>query len=212
MKKLYAAIFIILTLTACNIESKPLLGQAELQSVIDAAASLNSGRYVITNLTTGEPQEVFSFMFTDDGTQIWLDETEYLDADTGEYVRSYTYYDGVNITTSDGTETPAVYTKDAPYQMSTGVLLFFIPDLVKSAASHTTDDGFTVYTWEYDAQKLKQNTAALSDILSFKTTYLFDVEGAFLAMTEHITYENAPPSDYQIEIIDKNKVTEIIVD
>jgi hypothetical protein len=212
MKKFFAAIFIVLMLTACNTAREPLLGQAELQSVIDAAASLSSGRYVITNLATGEPQEVFSFMFTEDGTQIWLDETEYKDADTGEYVRSYTYYDGVNITTSDGTSTPAVYTKDEPYQMSTGVLLFFIPDLVKTATVNTTDDGFTIYTWDYDVQKLTQNSPALSGAQTFKTTYLFDSEGIFLAMTEHITYEVDPPSDYQIEIIERNEVTEIVLD
>jgi hypothetical protein len=199
-------------LTACTPQTEILVGQAELQSVIDAAASLNSARYVITNLTTGEPQEVFSFMFTEDGTQIWLDETEYLDAETGEYVRTYSYYDGVNVTSSDGTVTPAVYTKDEPYQMSTGVLLFFIPDLVKTASVDTTDDNFTIYTWDYDVEKLKESATAMSGALTFKTTYLFDTEGSFLAMTEHITYETDPPSDYQIEIIERNEVKEIVVD
>ncbi|MDR0986151.1 MAG: membrane lipoprotein lipid attachment site-containing protein [Ruminococcus sp.] len=213
MKKFLSAILILLTLTACGIgEPALLVGQAEIQSVIDAAASMNSGRYVITNLATGEPQEVFSFMFTEDGTQIWLDETEYRDASTGEYVREYRYFDGTVEKSSDGSETTASYTKDEPYQMSTGVLLFFIPGLVETAVESTTDDGFTVYTWDYDAKKLREQSSALANVLTFRTTYLFDTEGNFLVMTEHITYENEPPSDYQIEIIDRNAVTEIILD
>jgi hypothetical protein len=194
------------------IPEKNIVGRAEIQSVIDAAASLNSARYIITNLATGEPQEVFSFMFLPDGTQIWLDETEYFDGETGEYVTNYRYFDGEKIVSSDGTETPAVYTKDAPYEMSTGVLLFFIPDLVAVGMETTTDDGFTVYTWEYDMEKLHESTSALEGAVSFKTTYLFDTEGNFLAMTEHIAYENEEPSDYQIEIIEKNEVEEIILD
>ncbi|MDR0904223.1 MAG: hypothetical protein LBM59_06285 [Ruminococcus sp.] len=212
MKKFLSVIFIILTLTACGAEEKILVGQPEIQSVIDAAASLNSGRYIITNLTTGEPQEVFSFMFLEDKTQIWLDETEYKDAETGEYVRNYRYFDGKLEKSSDGSETPAVYTKDEPYQMSTGVLLFFIPGLVKTAEEVITDDGFTMYVWDYDIEKLRSQSDALAEVLTFRTTYLFDTAGEFLAMTEHITYENSPPSDYQIEIIERNEVTEIIVD
>ncbi|MDR0943158.1 MAG: hypothetical protein LBM41_01345 [Ruminococcus sp.] len=199
----------ILGFSGCLRSENEFIGRAEIQSVVDAAANFDSARYVITNLQTGEVQEIFSFYYKEDKTQIWLDEKEFYNEATGVTESSYQYYDGVNVTDSDGNAAAATYNRDEPYSMSTGVLLFFLPDLVASGTSTVTDDGFTVYTQEYDMERLHEKTNAMAGAVSFKTTYLFDTDGEFLAMTEHIAYENKDPSDYQIEIIDINNVTAV---
>jgi hypothetical protein len=212
MKKFLSAIVLIsalLVFSGCLRAENEFVGRAEIQSVVDAAATYDSARYLITNLQNGEVQEVFSFLYTEDGTQIWLDEKEVYNAESNVTMTSYEYYNGTNVISSDGSSVSAKFNRDEPYSMSTGVLLFFIPDLVAAGSQSVTDDGFTVFVQEYDIEKLHKKTNAMAGAVSFKTTYLFDTDGKFLAMTEHIEYSDKSPSDYQIEIIDINSVTSI---
>jgi hypothetical protein len=182
-------------------------GKAKIQDVIDAAAKYQSGRYIITNLQTGTPEQIFSFMFDESEREIWLDEI----ADgTGEII-SFRYFNGENIVHANGDIEGATYTRDKPYSMGTGVLLFFIPALVASGTMTAgTGDfaGCTVYEQIYDVAKVQEATGSFSDAISFKTTYLFEGD-TFLAMTQNIDYADGRADNYQIEIIDINAVTSI---
>jgi hypothetical protein len=214
MKKIIfvlVVVAVIISFSGCLRTENEFIGRAEIQSVVDAASAYDSARYVITNLGDGEIGEIFSFYYTGDGTQIWLDEKEFYNEKLDIIESSYQYYDGVNVTDSDGNKAAATYNRKEPYPMSTGILLFFIPDLVASGTTYVTDDGFTVYAQEYDMERLHEKTNAMTGAVSFRTTYLFDTDGKFLAMTEHIAYDDPEkaPSDFQIEIIDINNVTSI---
>jgi hypothetical protein len=204
-------IFVTFGFSGCLRTENEFIGRAEIQSVVDAASAYDSARYVITNLQDGEVGEIFSFYYTEDGTQIWLDEKEFYNEKLDVTESSYQYYDGKNVTDSDGNSAAATYNRKEPYAMSTGILLFFIPELVASGSTYVTDDGFTVYAQEYDMERLHEKTNAMAGAVSFKTTYLFDTEGKFMAMTEHIAYSDPAktPSDFQVEIIDINNVTSI---
>jgi hypothetical protein len=208
-----ALILSLCLLCSCQSDDMDFPGRAKIQSVIDTAAKYGSGRYIITNLQTGIPEQIFSFMFDENDREIWLDEI----ADgTGEIV-SYRYYDGENILYTNGDIESAVYTRTEPYNMGTGVLLFYIPTLVASGTMTvaTKQSGYgadltgcTIYEQVYDLEKLQKASGSFTDAVSFKTSYLFRGE-TFLAMTEHIEYADGRLDNYQIEIIDINAVTAV---
>ncbi|MDR0943207.1 MAG: hypothetical protein LBM41_01600, partial [Ruminococcus sp.] len=138
MKKIIYALILIITMlsfSGCLREQNEFIGRAEIQSVVDAASAYDSARYVITNLQNGDVQEIFSFYYKEDGTQIWLDEKDFYNDQFDGYESFYRYFDGVNVTDSDGNSAPATYNREEPYDMSTGVLLFFIPELVATGST-----------------------------------------------------------------------------
>jgi hypothetical protein len=203
-------IALMFTFTSCaSEEAVDFPGKSNIQTVVDNAAQYNSARYIITNLQNGRVEEVFSFYFDDTGRQIWLDETE---VESGGVIKTgYRYYDGANITDETGKIEAATYTKDEPYGMSTGELLFFIPGLIEYGTENKETgmgDKTVMYEQFYDIKKLAKSSDSFENIESFKTTYLFE-GSTFLAMTEHITYKGGVSFDYQIEIIDVNNIESI---
>jgi outer membrane protein assembly factor BamB len=203
-------LLIITLLTSCSLIAEPEFpGKAQIAAVIAEAAAYDSGRYLATNLDTGELEEVFSFMYLPDGRQIWLDEIETADAE-GNIKSTYRYYDGAVITDETGKTEAAEYTRENPYDMSTGVLLFFLPRMVSGGTETVTPEGYTAYEQIYDVELMKRRAQGIDTTTAFRTTYLFDKDGQFLAMTEHITRDDGTVSNYQISLLDVNGVDSII--
>jgi outer membrane lipoprotein-sorting protein len=202
-------IALIFTLSGCKNDGPDFPGKDKIQSAVDRAAGYTSGRYVITNLQNGNVEEVFSFMFDEKERQIWLDETETLE--DGNTKTGFRYYDGEFMTDETGKTTARTYTKDEPFDMSTGSLLFYIPALIEYGTENYDTgmgEGFVMYEQVYNNEKLQKNSDSFENIESFTTTYLFEND-TFVAMTEHIKYKNGAAFDYQVEIIDINNVKSI---
>jgi hypothetical protein len=210
LMKTFAVAAMVALLAGCSlIKGVDFPGKTEIEAIRSEAAAYDSARYIATNVESGNLEETFSFMFKPDGTEIWLDEIFKQGTDGKMTVGSYKYYDGTNVVDQTGATTAAKYTKKKPYDMGTGILLFYVPTLVQSGKSETLPAGGTLYTQDYDPTRLANNKASIGDAKSFTTTYLFDKSGKFVMMTENVVDKSDKLSGYQIAIEDINAVTEI---
>ena len=212
VKKIIPILFIIvcLTLTGCSIKKENSLhGKEQIEALREEAKGWQSGRYLLTDLVTGETDQVFSFMYDTDGSQIYLYEKVIDNNYYAEYYgRGLLYiFDGENVavynTESDGYES---YSKDNPHPYSTGDLLFYENLFVMSSAESTDDKGNITYMYNYDTDKI--NKALGTSLTKFVTTYTFDSEGNFLDFTQSNS-DGSEDVSYMIELLDINALTEI---
>lgn len=216
MKKIFAALLLIVctaagaaALSGCSLKKEyELAGRERVEAFRNEAAGWRSGRYLLTNIDTGNTDRVFSFMYNEDGTQSYLYEA----AEDGNYYAEYSdgsllyVVDGGNAAViNEGGEGYAKYTEEEPHPYSKGELLFYVNLFVKSSAEAPADGG-TSYVYYYDTEKI--NGTLGTTLTEFYTKYVFDGTGAFLYFEQHST--NAEGSyAYRIECIDMNALTEI---
>ncbi len=201
-------LLICICLTGCSLKKVvELEGREQVEAFIAEAAEWQSGRYMLTNLDTGEADQVFSFVNNSDGTQSYLYEriadgvlyTEYSDGKvycTGEG-DAFTAYD-------DGTT--GIFSAENPHPYSTGNLLFYVNLYASGSTSETDSEGNVIYTYTYDTEKI--NKALGTSLSSFVTTYSFDKDGGFLNFTQKNS-DGTSSYAYMIEVLDVNSVTEI---
>ena len=212
MKKILPILFIIVCLTfgGCSIKKENSLhGKEQVEALREEAKGYTSGRYLLTNLSTGDTDQVFSFMYDTDGSQIYLYEKVTGDIYYAEYYGGGLLYifDGENVSVyNTGSGEYATYTKDAPHPYSVGELLFYENLFVMSSAESTDGEGNVTYMYNYDTDKI--NKALGTSLTKFVTTYTFDSEGAFLSFTQSNS-DGAEDYSYKIEVIDVNALTEI---
>lgn len=212
MKKLIPILLIICcTLVGCSLKKEyDLCGKEQVEAFRSEASSWQSGRYLLTNLDTGEMNQAFSFMNNSDGTQTYLYERV---SDEGEYYAEYSggseFYliDGDTVSlhkeSSDGY---IAYDSENPHPYSTGGLLFYENLFVKGSEESTDEQGNVTYIYTYDTEKI--NEALNTSLTEFVTTYTFDKDGGFLYFTQSSTNAEASYS-YMIEVIEANALTEI---
>ena len=214
MKKTLPILFIIvsltLTLTGCSIKKENSLhGKEQVEALREEAKGWQSGRYLFTNLETGEMYQAFSFMYGTDGVQTCL----YEQVTDGNYYAEYN--DGNRLYVTDG-ESAAVYNtgsggyesynKENPHPYSTGDFLFYENLFVQSSAESSDSQGNVTYLYNYDTDKINKTLG--TTLKSFVTTYTFDQSGNFLYFTQ--TNSNGETEySYRIDLVDINSLTEI---
>lgn len=214
MKKIIPILFIIvsltLTLTGCSFRKENSLhGKEQVEALREEAKGWTSGRYLFTDLDTGETNQVFSFMYNADGSQTYL----YEQVNGGSYYAEYN--DGNRIYVLDG-ETVSVYNagsgeyasydREDPHPYSTGDLLFYENLFVKSSGESTDDKGNITYLYNYDTDKINESLG--TSLTKFVTSYTFDNEGNFLYFTQ-TNSDGKKDYAYMIELLDMDALTEI---
>ncbi|MBP1549638.1 MAG: hypothetical protein J6A05_06500 [Oscillospiraceae bacterium] len=197
----------LMSLTGCSLKKVVELdGREQVEAFVAEAKTWQSGRYLLTNVVTGETDQVFSFMNNADGTQSYLYER------LVDGVIFVEYSDGVRYYKSDA-EVVAIYddgtgicTTENPHPYSTGDLLFYVNLYALGSSSETDDEGNVTYTYIYDTAKI--NEALGTALSSFSTTYTFDKDGNFLYFTQKNS-DGVSGYSYMIEIIDENAITEL---
>lgn len=212
MKKLIPLLLIICcTLVSCSLKKEyDLYGKEQIEAFRNEAGSWQSGRYLLTNLDTGNMNQAFSFINNSDGSQTYLYEKV---SDEGAYYAEYSGNDEFYLIDGDevslhkkGSDSYIAYDLENPHPYSTGGLLFYENLFVKSSEESTDEQGNITYTYTYNTEKI--NNALNTSLTKFVTTYTFDKNGSFLYFTQ--TNSNAEASySYMIEIIDANTLTEI---
>lgn len=212
MKKIFAVLLLIVCVTAlggCSLKKEyELAGKGKIEAFRNEAKGWRSGRYLLTNLDTGETDQAFSFMYNWDGTQSYLYEV----VNDGNYYAEYSdgsllyVLDGGNAAViSEGGEGYARYSEDEPHPYSMGELLFYANLFVKSSAEAPVDGG-TSYVYYYNVDKINETLG--TSLTEFYTSYVFDSKGGFLYFEQHST--NAEGSyAYRIEVVDADALTEI---
>ncbi len=211
MKKIFAVLLLICVtaLGGCSLKKEyELAGKEQVEALRDEAKGWKSGRYLLTNLDTGETDQAFSFMYNEDGTQSYLYEV----VNGGDYYAEYSdgrllyVVDGGNAAViNEGGDGYVKYSESAPHPYSTGELLFYANLFVKSSAEASVEGG-TSYVYYYNVDKINETLG--TSLTEFYTSYVFDSEGGFLYFEQHST--NAEGSyAYRIETIDANSLTEI---
>lgn len=212
MKKIFSVLLLIVCLTAlggCSPKKGlDLAGRERIEAFRNEAKGRRSGRYLLTNLDTGETDQAFSFMYNGDGTQSYLYEV----VNDGNYYAEYS--DGLRLYVVDGGNAAVIneggegyvrYSEDEPHPYSKGELLFYADLFVKSSAE-TAVDGGTSYVYYYNTDKINETLG--TSLSEFYTSYVFDGSGEFLYFEQHST--NAEGSyAYRIEVVDADAVTEI---
>lgn len=212
MKKNLAVLLLICAAVfgGCSLKKEyDLFGRDRIEAVRSAAGSWRSGRYLLTNLDTGEMNQAFSFMYNADGSQSYLYEV----VNGGEYYAEYSGGGDMYILDSggvsvikEGGEGYVKYSESEPHPYSTGELLFYVNQFVSSSAENTDGEGRVTYTYYYNVDKINETLG--TSLTEFYTSYVFDSEGGFLYFEQHST--NAEGSyAYRIEVIDANALTEI---
>lgn len=212
MKKIIPILFIIvcLTLTGCSPKKEAsLCGQEQIEALRQEAKNWTSGRYLLTDLKTGETNQVFSFMYEPDGSQVYLYET------LNDYIYTAEYYGQGMLWIFDGESTAVYntdggeyeqYTRDNPHPYSTGDLLFYESLFVMSSAESTDDKGNVTYLYNYDTDKINKSLG--TSLAKFVTAYTFDSDGNFLNFTQNNS-DGSEDSSYMIELLDINALTEV---
>lgn len=205
-------------LSGCT-QKKEYPGSDKIEALRDSAAGYNSARYFITNVETDVLEQVFTFMYDEDGSQIYL--CEGVDAD-GNYYAEYSNgrevfrtEHGVGIVVPSSDESFAVYTRKEPHPYSTGQLFFYVNGYIASAEEGTDGEGNTLYLYHYDTEKI--NKALGNTLTEFATSYAFDADGNFVYFRQHnasdVTYEDGTVSNvgytYEITVEEVNNITKV---
>ena len=212
MKKIFVVLLLIVCVTAlggCSLKKEyELAGKVQIEAFRNEAKGWRSGRYLLTNLDTGEMNQAFSFMYNGDGTQSYLYEV----VSDGNYYAEYS--DGALLYVVDGGNSAVIneggegyvkYSEDEPHPYSMGELLFYANLFVKSSAEVPVEVG-TSYVYYYNTDKINETLG--TSLSEFYTSYVFDSSGEFLYFEQHST--NAEGSyAYRIEVIDAGMLTEI---
>lgn len=212
MKKFFAVLLLIVcaaSLGGCSLKKEyELAGKEQVEAFRNEAKGWRSGRYLLTNLDTGEMNQAFSFMYNDDGTQSYLYEV----VNEGNYYAEYSdgsllyVVDGGNAAViNEGGEGYVKYSEEEPHPYSMGELLFYANLFVKSSAEVPVEGG-TSYVYYYNVDKINETLG--TSLTEFYTSYVFDGEGGFLYFEQHSTNSEGSYA-YRIEVIDANALTEI---
>lgn len=212
MKKTLTVLLLICVTVfgGCSLKKEyDLCGKDRIEAIRSEAGSWKSGRYLLTNLDTGEMDQAFSFMNNADGSQSYLYEV----VSEGSYYAEYSgggdlcIYDGGEVSViKEGGEGYRKYSESEPHPYSTGELLFYVNQFVSSSAENTDSEGAVTYTYYYNTDKINETLGTA--LTEFYTAYTFDPEGNFVNFIQHSTAADSSYS-YMIEIIDVNGITEI---
>lgn len=209
---------IVICLSGCA-QKKEYPGCDKIEALRDSAAGYDSARYFITNVETGVLEQVFTFMYDTDDSQIYL--CEGVDAD-GNYYAEYSNgrevfrtEHGIGMVVPSSDETFAVYTRKDPHPYSTGQLFFYVNGYISSAEETADGEGNTLYLYHYDTEKI--NKALGNTLTEFATSYAFDADGNFVYFRQHnasdVKYEDGTVSNvgytYEITVEEINNITEV---
>ena len=214
MKKILAVLLLICTATSlcgCSIKKEyDLHGKEQVEALRESAKGWQSGRYLLTNLDTDVMNQAFSFMYDEDGFQIYLyekisDEGNYY-AEFSDREAFYIIDDGMANVYKAGSEGYIFYDRNDPHPYSTGDLLFYENLFVKSSEEIPQEDGGADYVYYYNVDKI--NDTLGTNLTEFVTEYVFGADGEF----EYFVQKNSDGESsyaYRIDIIDANGLTEI---
>jgi len=212
MKRIVPILLLMcICLTGCSLKKViELEGREQVEAFVAEAKTWQSGRYMLTNLDTGETDQVFSFVNNADGTQSYLyerivDDTLYSEYSDGKEIYFTAEKDG-QIADGEGAEDNILYTVENPHPYSTGDLLFYVNLYALGSAAETNGEGNVTYTYIYDTAKI--NEALGTSLSSFTTSYTFDKEGNFIYFTQKNS-DGTNSYAYMIEVLDVNSVTEL---
>ena len=213
MRKLFRAVLAAFAaaamLSGCN-EAEDKAGGLLVKQAREDYASLNSARVVMTDMSTGEEAQCFTFKYDEKDTLIFSyygksDNSEYAQYNNG--IECFTYENGEVSHVTKGDKNFVKYTRDMKHPQADEGLLIYTPASITSAKEETVDGGIKV-THVYDVGKIGAK-AEKGEVTGFETEYFFDGDGSLEYFTETTEADVEGKSEtyvYKVEITEKNSV------
>ena len=225
MKRIISAVFAVVMISAmCGCMPRLPEGYEMVKAAKEKYESLDSGRAIMTDLTTGEQIMEFAFFVNNSDEMIfsyygrdgeaemyaYSDGAEYFYKDAGDEMWSV-------ITPDDENYIYNIYNRENRYPYADGGIFFLDGTSVRSSqVSGSEDEGMTVI-YTYDTDRLNSSTQGmLEDVSSFSsltTTFEIDRDGFITSFIEagEVTGTDGVTRDVnmRISIEDMNGVYDI---
>ena len=211
MKKLFAAAMVIfaVSLSACGrVEDKA--GGALIKKAREEYTSLNSAKVVMTDLSTGEEAQSFTFKYDEKDTLVYAYYGKSANSEYAQYnngLECFTYENGEVSHISKGDADFVRYTRKLPHPQADAGLLIYIPENTTDAKEETVSGGIKV-THIYDAQKIGAQVEE-GNVTGFRAEYMFDNDGVLEYFDEITDSENNGRQEtyaYRVELTQQNSV------
>ena len=211
MKKLFVAAMVIFAvgLSACG-KVGDKAGGALIKQAREEYTSLDSARVVMTDMSTGEEAQSFTFKYDEKDTLVYSYYGKSANSEYAQYnngLESFTYENGKVSHMSKGDADFVRYTRKLPHPQADAGLLIYSPENITEAKEETVDGGIKV-THVYDAEKIGAQVEEGS-VKGFRAEYMFDNDGKLKYFDEITDAENngsAVTYDYRVEITQQNSV------
>ena len=212
MRKLFAGVLpvvlCIIGFSGCSGEDKA--GGLLIKQAREEYTSLNSARVIMTDMSTGEEAQSFTFKYDEKDVLVFSyygksENNEYAQFNNG--MECFTYENGELDYSKKGDEDFVRYTRKMPHPQADAGLLIYDPQRITSAREETVDGGIKV-THVYDADmigaKVEEGT-----VTGFTAEYFFDGDGGLEYFTETTEADNDGKHEtysYRIDITERNSV------
>lgn len=224
MRRFVAAVIsAVMIFSFCGCAQQLPDGYQQVKSAKEKYETLDSGRAVMTDLTTGEEIMRFSFMVNkndemvfsyygkdgEDETYAYSNGAEYFYKDVGDEMWSV-------ISSADENYIFNIYNRENRYPYADGGIFFLDPSSVEEAFISAESDS-TVIKYVYNTEKLNASTQGiLTDVGGFgalTTVFEIDSEGYITSFTETGTVTDSEgvtrDINMEISVIDMNEVYDI---
>ena len=186
-------------------------GGALIKQAREEYTSLDSARVVMTDMSTGEEAQSFTFKYDEKDTLVYSYYGKSANSEYAQYnngLESFTYENGKVSHMSKGDADFVRYTRKLPHPQADAGLLIYSPENITEAKEETVPDGIKV-THVYDVQKIGAKVEE-GTVTGFRAEYLFDSDGKLMYFDEITEAENSGSEmtyDYRVEITEKNGVS-----
>ena len=193
----------------CSADNSDVVGYDAVMAVRKNAASADSGHYSVINNSTGISEQEFTYFYDGNNKLHYLCTGV---SDGGEYRE---YYTGTDLfTEQNGTlksDNTVVYNRKSTHPFADGQLFFMLPECISESRCDETDGG-TVYTYDYDTEKLADKFDSLNGLTAFSTEYRFDADGNFADFVQNSTVTDngeTAENSYTVTFDRVNEITDI---
>ena len=201
----------VLCLGSCSL-SQDAEGGDLIKAARKAYKELQSAHVIMTNTSTGEVEQEFTFKYDEKDILIFSyygksSSSEYAQYNNG--VECYTYENGDLSYVHKGEEGFVLYNRATTHPQADEGLIIYSPQAI-TEATVTEEDGITHVCHQYDVKKIKAE-AEHGEVTSFRADYYFRDDELLYFVETTGTKEDGEDKEYsyKVEITEKNSVGKV---
>lgn len=206
---LFIIAFVLTFVCGCQFSDKKLDGQTDIEKARKNLSELSSGKITVTNISTNEVEETFTFRFDEVGIMSFsIEGVDYAQFCNG--YETYTLENGEFTKLTKKDNAYQSFTFDVRHPMADEDYLYLEADKVIKSESYN-EEGKRVYTYDYEPALINAD-ASMGKLKKFQTVYTFSENGDFISLDEISIFEKDGAENqigYRIEISNQNSVDSI---
>lgn len=193
----------------CSADNSNVAGYDAVMSVRKNAASADSGHYSVINNSTGISEQEFTYFYDK------KNKLHYLCTGVSDGSEYREYYTGTDLYTEQNgalkSDNTVVYNRKSTHPFADGQLFFMLPECISDSRCDEAD-GETVYTYDYDTEKLADKFESLNGLTAISAEYRFDSDGNFADFVQNSTVTDngkTTENSYTVTFDRVNEITDI---